>query len=197
MDFPSENLHRYKLNTSIYDYGYTIVHTFFAPDPYPGTQHVATWRTEAKLGVGAFGEVWRQREVGSGQLRAVKTIAKRDFNVRELEALVELQDVSHLPPSPLVAQLIDFQRPDLFVIFFGWYDDQHATYIAMENVELGDLGKYMKENKEQAKAGAKEITRQVLRGLVVLHERRICHRDLKPQVQFHNPQGMNQEHSLE
>lgn len=78
--------------------------------------------------------------------------------------------------------LTDGQRPDLFISFFGWYEDPHAIHIAMEYIAQGDLGQYIKDNKEKAKSDVKEITTQVLRGLVVLHEKQICHRDLKPQV---------------
>lgn len=50
----------------------------------------------------------------------------------------------------------------------------------MEYIEHGDLGKYIAEYK--TKVEAREITSQILEGLVILHERQICHRDLKPQV---------------
>lgn len=68
--------------------------------------------------------------------------------------------------------------------FFGWYEDGAGDfiYIAMEYVEHGDLGKYLKDFGSGAKVYAKDITRQLLEGLVVLHKRQICHRDLKPQV---------------
>lgn len=54
----------------------------------------------------------------------------------------------------------------------------------MEFIEYGDLGQYIKENRLEAKALAKDIASQILEGLVVLHARGICHRDLKPQVRL-------------
>lgn len=56
----------------------------------------------------------------------------------------------------------------------------------MEYIPNGDLGRYIKENRAKAKADGRAITEQILRGLVVLHERDICHRDLKPQVTYHS-----------
>lgn len=50
----------------------------------------------------------------------------------------------------------------------------------MEYIEHGHLGTYIAGYQKQV--DAKEITTQILEGLVVLHERKICHRDLKPQV---------------
>lgn len=91
MDSKRTTLVEYKLDSVFYEDGNTVVH---ARDAQPGVPVIATWRTEAKLGSGAFGVVWRQREEGSGQLRAVKIVSKQQLNVRELEALVELQDVS-------------------------------------------------------------------------------------------------------
>lgn len=52
----------------------------------------------------------------------------------------------------------------------------------MEYIEHGDLGQFITNSGQRAKAGAREIASQILEGLVVLHEREICHRDLKPQV---------------
>lgn len=77
---------------------------------------------------------------------------------------------------------MDLQHPDLFIRFFGWFEDidRDAIHIAMEFIEHGHLGTYIAAY--QAEANTKEITSQILEGLVVMHEREICHRDLKPQV---------------
>lgn len=65
----------------------------------------------------------------------------------------------------------------------------------MEYIANGDLGRYIKENRAKAKADGRAITEQILRGLVVLHEREICHRDLKPQVMYHSIVGVNPENN--
>lgn len=52
----------------------------------------------------------------------------------------------------------------------------------MEYIEHGDLGQYIRDNPTQAKREVQVIGSQVLEGLVVLHAREICHRDMKPQV---------------
>lgn len=54
----------------------------------------------------------------------------------------------------------------------------------MEYIEHGDLAHYIKEYGTLAKLYSKSIASQILEGLVVLHERAICHRDLKPQVRY-------------
>lgn len=54
----------------------------------------------------------------------------------------------------------------------------------MEYIEHGDLGKYIKGTRAKNPTEAKEITRQILEGLEVLHYKEIYHRDLKPQVRL-------------
>lgn len=52
----------------------------------------------------------------------------------------------------------------------------------MEYIEHGDLAQYIRDHWVNSETETKEIVSQILEGLVILHEREICHRDLKPQV---------------
>lgn len=69
----------------------------FASVNIPANIHT-TWKRDKELGIGSFGEVWREKEIG-GEFRAVKTItkfilksSKIDYE-REVQALVEVKDV--------------------------------------------------------------------------------------------------------
>lgn len=90
----------------------------------------------------------------------------------------------------VLAKLTHTQRPDLFVRVLGWFEDTYTVHIAMEYVQYGDLGRYIVEHRAQAKMQVKQITLQVLKGLVELHERDICHRNLKPQVRHQSGREM-------
>lgn len=50
----------------------------------------------------------------------------------------------------------------------------------MENIDLGDLGKYI--DQPWADTDAVVVAEQLLQGLQVLHDQGITHRDLKPAV---------------
>lgn len=87
---------RYKLRTVFHDDA-TIVHTTHKSDLRLRQRKVVvktTWTREKLLGSGAFGVVWREKEMGGvGELRAVKIVSKLHLNVREVDVLAGLQDV--------------------------------------------------------------------------------------------------------
>lgn len=83
----------YKLD-SLFPDDSSVIHTNSLISGKRVTVPPTTWKREDKLGVGAFGTVWRERERKTGQLRAVKVVSKRELNVWELEVLIDLQDVS-------------------------------------------------------------------------------------------------------
>lgn len=172
---------QYKLDSRFLDD--TVVHTTILVSGERMRVREMTWKREKKLGAGGFGTVWREKEQLTGRFRAVKVVSKIQLNVRELEALIELQDVSKSVDSfTLLPKLTSSKKPNYFILFLGWFEDPHAAYIAMEYAEHGDLAHYLDNNAEKALYEVKDITRQILTGLVVMHQRDICHRDLKPQV---------------
>ena len=73
-----------------------------------------------------------------------------------------------------------YQYKELFVESRGWFETTHYIFIAMEAIELRDLGKHLKEPLLEDEA--RGISSQLLRGLVNLHENNFVHRDLNPNV---------------
>lgn len=74
------------------------------------------------------------------------------------------------------------QHPEHFVQLFGWFENPRGNvFLAMEYVRYGDLAGYIKAI-PGAQRESREMTKQLLAGLSVLHSCHICHRDLKPQV---------------
>lgn len=97
----SSIIDQYRLDSKFLDG--CVVHTTSLVSGKPVTVPATTWVRETKLGAGGFGTVWREREKGTGQLRAVKIISKLQLNVREVEALIQLQDVSLSIPGALLS----------------------------------------------------------------------------------------------
>lgn len=86
---------QYKLDTEFC--GDTITHTSRLQDGQPIRTPGTTWTREKKLGAGGFRTVWRERRALTGELRAVKILAKLQLNIREVEAMADLQDVNPPP----------------------------------------------------------------------------------------------------
>jgi serine/threonine protein kinase len=70
------------------------------------------------------------------------------------------------------------QFPQHFAYLHGWYESQDWIYLAMDYFELGDLSHHLQDKLPENQA--RDITQQLLRGLVELHGMGITHRDLKP-----------------
>lgn len=88
----------YKLETEFHD-GY-VVHTTDEWELATKRRKVSTWERGEKIGAGAFGSVWLEKEREGGKLRAVKRLP-RDFLPdagfsQELLALVKLKAASTL-----------------------------------------------------------------------------------------------------
>lgn len=181
MDSQLSQFDQYKLhNTEVYE-GY-CTHTVTCETGSGGKTE--KWSKGKTLGEGAFGIVWLEREE-RGALRAVKQISKTHIlmNERELLALSALKAVSKLVPSPPVLGVDGFQYPDLFVQLFGWFENDGYIFLAMEYIEYGDLSNLVDAHeRNMTESDAKVITRQLLKGLKIMHENNFCHRDLKPMV---------------
>lgn len=74
--------------------------------------------------------------------------------------------------------MIKYER--CFVKAFGWFEDEHAVFIAMEYIKYGDLHHNL--NAPLSEPDAQVITFQILEGLGFMHQNSFAHRDLKPGV---------------
>ena len=63
---------------------------------------------------------------------------------------------------------------------FGWYENSLSVFVAMEYFPLGDLESCLISPIPEEEA--RQITFQILEGLLFMHENGFAHRDLKPTV---------------
>ncbi|KAG0640820.1 kinase-like domain-containing protein [Tuber brumale] len=128
------------------------------------------WHNDREIGRGGFGVVHKQIQRTTGLCRAVKTIDKR-----------------WLPPDhdyfrELLVMAILAKCPTFFVKLLGWFEGPTNLYIAMEYLEGGDLTKYI--GKPLPQDTVRNISKQILEGLEVMHQEGMAHRNLKPGTIF-------------
>ena len=127
---------------------------------------VKRWSRGKSLGVGSFGTVWLESEE-DGSKRAVKAISRRMCSINNIDYKKELAAMANLS-----------RFNDMFVEFFGWFENDETIYLAMEYFEHGDLQRYLSEKIPEMQI--KIIMIQLLEGLKIMHQNGFTHRDLKP-----------------
>ncbi|PUU76166.1 kinase-like domain-containing protein [Tuber borchii] len=154
----------YKLETEFFQDHFR--HTRYVKEKNTHKKVKEDWSNCGELGTGGFSVVYKQVLGTTGRYRAVKTIDKK-----------------RLPPKldyyrELLIMAILAKHPLLFVEFLGWYENPETLYIAMEYLPEGDLTKHIGSPLPQATV--QTISKQILEGLKVMHQKGIAHRDLKP-----------------
>jgi len=126
---------------------------------------------KVKLGSGSFGTVWRAVDRSSGRIVAVKQLDKaglprRGVTRRDIDREISLMQVC--------------SHENLLQLFDTFEDDKHI-YVVLEYCEDGDFGDKLQERGMGInEAVAAEWTRQMCSGIRMLHMKRVCHRDIKP-----------------
>lgn len=125
------------------------------------------YELEYRIGNGAYGEVWAALDKTTGRRVAIKFYTHRGsvdmaMLAREVEKLARLSAVRY------VIQLLDV----------GW--NASPPYFVMDYIENGSLEDLLREQGTLPKGQALEIFREVLAGLMHLHNKGILHCDLKP-----------------
>jgi serine/threonine protein kinase len=62
----------------------------------------------------------------------------------------------------------------------GWYETDETLFLTMEYLPKGDLELYL--DRPLPELEVKQIMRQVLQALTMMHGNNVAHRDLKPSV---------------
>ena len=130
------------------------------------------WKKGELLGEGAYGRVYAGLNHETGQIMAVKQIAVDTENEKHTEHLKALQ------------REIEFYKTlkhEHIVEYYGAYLDkgQQLMYVFLEYVACGSISSMLKRFGFFTEALVKIYTKQILAGLVFLHENKTIHRDIK------------------
>jgi hypothetical protein len=136
----------------------------------PGTTIAGRYELLDKLGAGAFGAVYRARQLGIDRSVAIKLLMP-DAEAVDSTAVQRFQREAKLSSS--------LEHPNTITIHdYGQWDN--VLYLVMEYVRGESLRELCRREVRLDPNRALAITRQILLSLQEAHSRGIIHRDMKP-----------------
>jgi len=119
------------------------------------------------LGEGSYGSVQKCENIDTGQMRAVKTIAKN--LVKNPEQFREEMAIMKLLDHPNIVRL------------YETFEDQRNVYLVLELCTGGELFDRIVSDGKFTEQAAASCIQQMLRAINYMHLNYIMHRDLKPE----------------
>ncbi|KAG8072561.1 hypothetical protein GUJ93_ZPchr0006g45873 [Zizania palustris] len=140
-----------------------------SPSPHRRFKRTITsWLKGEHLGSGSFGSVYEAIS-DDGFFFAVKEVSLIDQGMNAKQRILQLEhEIS----------LLSRLEHDNIVQYFGTYKEDGKLYIFLELATQGSLAAlYQKYRLQDSQVSA--YTRQILKGLIYLHQRNVLHRDIK------------------
>ena len=150
---------------------------FSAPSKSFKHNYKKIWR----LGKGAFGKVYKAKELATDKIVAVKQISINNSEANYALILKEIDVLSNI------------SHPNI-VKYYRYYEENGRIYIIMEYLEGGTLKEFINDKKNTINEDiCRIIIKQILSALSHLHYAAdICHRDIKPEnIMFGSENNIN------
>ncbi|WKA05689.1 hypothetical protein VitviT2T_023638 [Vitis vinifera] len=122
-----------------------------------------------RIGSGSYAVVWESRHRQSGMVVAIKEIDKEHLNPKVKDNLFKEIEILRTINHPNIIRLLQA------------IETSDRIFLVLEYCDGGDLAAYIHRRGRVPEAVARHFMRQLAAGLQVLHEKRLIHRDLKPQ----------------
>lgn len=160
----NENLIYQKESKKIKEY---IKNYYLKYKEYPKTD-INFYKIGRFLGKGAFGKVNLGLHILSGRLVAIKSFNKQKIDLEKLKRKISFE-------TNTLKSLYHVN----VVKIFETYETDKFYMIAMEYISCGDLLSYVRKRSKLTEPIAKFIFKQIIKGLIFIHNKGIAHRDIK------------------
>jgi serine/threonine protein kinase len=130
--------------------------------------HIRSILKLLQLGAGAFSVVYEVTHKKSQHVYAVKVAHKEGLTEEDLVALKDEISVMNELKHPNIIQLLEV------------YEEISTFYVVMEKMEGGELFERIVQKKCYNEKEARDIIKTLLETIQYMHEKKIAHRDLKP-----------------
>lgn len=145
-----------------------VQHTFLEPPTTPGDR---------------FREVKQKWYRKSSNIVPGRVFLDEDAHSQKVRAVKVLDSYSHIDYYGELEALAKFSGPKYahcFVNSDGWYKLDDEIFVAMEYLQLGNLGMHLANPLPEVQA--RDIVQQLLEGLTHMHKAGFVHRNLTPEV---------------
>ncbi|KAK7416743.1 MAPK-activated protein kinase Srk1 [Neonectria magnoliae] len=141
---------------------------------YPGLER---WELVAKMGDGAFSNVYRARDTtGERGEVAIKVVRKYEMNSMQRSNILKEVQIMRQLDHPNIIKLVDFS------------ESRQYYYIVLELAPGGELFHQIVRLTYFSEELSRHVIVQVAKALEYLHEERgVVHRDIKPENILYNP----------
>ncbi|CAF3791948.1 unnamed protein product [Rotaria sordida] len=151
--------------------------------------YASHYEVSRMLGKGGFATVHVARRKSDDLLVACKMIDRKKLEQENNHNFPSYQNHRHPIPSSRSTSMLDrlnaeitihhqVKHPNIVELLNCFCDDKYV-YLILELCSNGDLEHYLQEKKTLSEHETRNITKQVVDGLVYLHSHGILHRDIK------------------
>ena len=120
------------------------------------------------VGEGSFGRVYKARRKFTGQITAMKFIAKHGKTEKDIKSLrQEIEILRGLKHDNIIAMVDAFETK--------------AEFCVVTEFAQGELFEILEDDQRLPEEEVRRIAKQLVKALHYLHSNRIIHRDMKPQ----------------
>ncbi|CAE7257769.1 CPK2 [Symbiodinium sp. CCMP2592] len=121
-----------------------------------------------KLGGGPLSYVCEAKDKATGLVRAVKTIAKG-----------HIKDMERFKQELAIMKMMD--HPNIIKLYES-FEDRRNIYLVMELCAGGELLSRIIDAGSFTEVAASTLMQQIIRAVSYMHQRKVAHRDLKPET---------------
>jgi len=126
------------------------------------------YRVLERIGEGSFGKVYKGRRKHTGQLCALKFIAKKGKTAK---------DILNLRQEISILRTLNHEN---IILMFDAFETEKEFCVVTEFAQ-GELFEILQDDEKLPEQQVQAIAKQLVSALHYLHSNRIIHRDMKPQ----------------
>ncbi|KAH0785022.1 AGC family protein kinase [Histomonas meleagridis] len=125
---------------------------------------------ESPIGQGAYGQIYKAMEVGTGKIYALKAMNRR--------CLMKMKKQN----QPIIEKNALIKCASTFVVrLYGTFKDDSNLYFVLELAEHGDLAEAVNDIGSLNTNVVRLLAAQIFEAICVCHKANVIHRDLKPE----------------